>query len=191
MWSKHNDAQVALFAQQFEQVDGRWLYRRSGKGEAYPVTAEERGAFIADFARASTRWRWAMVAASAVIIAINISFFHEREDISEAMMAAGIGVLVIFALVGGRRTYYAPARALARRPVAAAALSEQAWRRRWYQQIKWYQLFGAGGLLLIIAGSQALKADIRNGQGLWPLFVTVGTVVMLAFASWQKWRASR
>src|SRR5438270_2367957 len=85
-----------LFTDQFEQ-DGRgFIYRRSQKGAAIRVSAEERSRFIDEFNRNLRRGMWIMYIGVAVALGGAVLFSVLRgSDLSQAALFIGIGVVMI------------------------------------------------------------------------------------------------
>jgi hypothetical protein len=110
------------FAAQFAREGDAFLYRRSQKGPAIAVSVEERNGFVIAF----DRWMdiEMLVVLVGGIVAVMLAFVV-FPLLAYPMVAITVGVAVILTavLIGLKLAWDAPAKALAGRPVVAAALS--------------------------------------------------------------------
>ena len=177
------------FADQFEQDRANFIYRRSQKGEAFRVSAEERSRFIDEFDTKLRRAKW--------IIYIGLTFalggmvflsVLRKSDLSQAVIFAAIGIAMIPYLAYFRWAWAAPARELAGRVPIAGERSPEEVRRLRFQRMTYGQLASAafGGLVIPFIGSA--HQDVFSGWNrLWLVF---GGALMLfaAVQAFRKWR---
>ena len=187
-WNKARQA----FADQFEKYGNGFVYRRSQKGEAIPVSAEEREQFIDEFNRNIRRGYWILVAATVLILGATIFFSVLRNvDLSEGVIVVSVLAAMIPSLAYNRWLWTAPARALAgRTPVARERSSEEVRRLR-FQRITYGQLAGAafaGAAMPFIAGG---RHDIFSGWNRLWLIVGGGLALFAAVQAFRKWRVEQ
>lgn len=177
------------FADQFEQDGANFIYRRSQKGEAIRVSADERSKFIEEFDRNVRRAKLIMYAGLTLVLGGIIGFSLLRgTDLSQGAISIGIGLVMIpsFAFYGW--AWAAPSRELGgRTPIAGERPSDDARRIR-FQRMTYGQLAGAafGGVMIPFIGSS--RQDVFSGWNrLWLVFG--GAFVLLAAVqAFRKWR---
>jgi tetratricopeptide (TPR) repeat protein len=178
-----------LFDDQFEENGNSFTYRKSQKGEAIRVSAEERTRFIDEFNRNLRRATWGMYIGFAVVVGgILLLTLVEGADVSQAAIYAGIAVVVVPYLAYYYWAWGAPQRELAgRTPVAGERPPEEVRRLR-FERMTYGQLAsaGLGGLALpFIASSR--HALFSGWNRLW--FIFGGAMVALAAVqAFRKWR---
>lgn len=183
------DSVRQTFADQFEQDGTNFVYRRSQKGEALRVSAEERRKFIEEFDQNVRRAKWIIYAGLTVVFGGIIGFSLLRGfELSQAAIFIGIGVVMIPYFVYYRWTWADPARELAGRTPIAGERSPDEVRRLRFQRMTYGQLAGAaaGGLVIPFVGSR--HQDVFSGWNrLWLIFG--GAIVLLAAVqAFRKWR---
>lgn len=78
------------FADQFEQDGANFIYRRSQKGEAIRVSAEERNRFIEQFDKNVRRAKWIIYIGLILVLGGTIGFSLLKDaDLSEAQSSSG------------------------------------------------------------------------------------------------------
>ena len=183
------DSVRQTFADQFDQDGTNFVYRRSQKGDALRVSAEERRKFIEEFDRNVRRTKWIIYAGLTVVFGgtIGISLLRGFE-LSQAAIFIGIGVVMIPYFVYFRWAWAAPARELAGRTPVAGERSPDEVRRLRFRRMTYGQLAvsAVGGLVFPFIGSR--HGDIFSGWNrLWLLFG--GAIVLLAAVqAFRKWR---
>lgn len=177
------------FADQFEQDGSNFIYRRSQKGEAIRVSAEERTRFIDEFNRSLRRGMWMMYIGLALTLGGAVLFSVLRgSDLSQAALFAGMAIVMVpyFAYVSW--VWGAPARELAGRTPIAVERSPGEVRRLRFQRITYGQLGIAAlaGLAIPLFGS-ARQEVLSGWNRLWLAFGG-GLVLFVAIQAFRKWR---
>lgn len=177
------------FADQFEQDGSGFVYRRSQKGEAFRVSAEERTKFIEDFDRDLRRAQWMIYIGIGLAVAGVVLFTIVSH--SNFPQVAGV-VAMIFGMVPYliyfRRAWAAPARALAGRTPIARELSRDEVHELKFRKITYGNLAAAafGGVVIAFAGSKSL--DFHSvSTWLWAV-PGVGLVLFAAVQAFRKWQ---
>lgn len=183
------DSVRQTFADQFEQDGTNFVYRRSQKGEALRVSAEERRKFIDEFDQDVRRSKWIIYAGLTVVFGGIIVFSLLRDvELSQASIFIGIGVVMIPYFVYFRWAWAAPARELAGRTPIAGERSPDEVRRLRFRRMTYGQLAvsAVGGLVIPFVGGR--HQDIFSGWNrLWLIFG--GAIVLLAAVqAFRKWR---
>jgi Flp pilus assembly protein TadD len=177
------------FADQFEQDGKNFFYRRSQKGEAIRVSAEERNKFIDEFDRNVRRANWIIYAGLTLVLGGIIAFSLLRgSDLSQVAVFVGIGLVMIPYSAYYRWAWAAPARELAGRTPVARERTPDEVRRLRFERMKYGQLAAAafGGLIIPFVG--ASRQNVFSGWGrLW--LVLGGAFALLAVVqAFRKWR---
>jgi tetratricopeptide (TPR) repeat protein len=177
------------FADQFEQDGTNLVYRRSQKGEAIRVSADERSKFIDEFDRNVRRAKWIIYVGLTLVFGGIVGFSLLRgSNLSEIAIFVGIGLAMIPYFAYYRWAWAAPARELARRTPIAGARSPDEVRRLRFQRMTYGQLAGAafGGLAIPFIGIS--RHDVFSGWNrLWLVFG--GAIILLAAVqAFRKWR---
>jgi tetratricopeptide (TPR) repeat protein len=180
------------FADQFEQDGSGFVYRRSQKGEAIRVSAEEHDRFIGEFNSNLRRANWIIYVGLTLVLGGIIALsLLSGSDLSEAAIFIGIGAVMIPYVAYYRWAWAAPARELAgRTPIAVERSPEEA-RRLQFQRVSYGQLAGAAfaGLVIPFIGSSG--DDVFSGWNrLWLVFGGA-LVLMAAVQAFRKWRSER
>jgi tetratricopeptide (TPR) repeat protein len=177
------------FADQFEQDGSGFIYRRSQKGEAIRVSADERSRFIDEFNRNLRRGMWMMYIALTLALGGVILFSVLRgTDLSQAAMFITIGVLMIPYLWYNRWAWGAPTRELAGRTPIAGERSPDEVRRLRFQRMNYRQLGIAALASLALPFMVSRREDVFSGWNrLWLAF-SGALVLFLATQAFRKWR---
>lgn len=192
MWGEHNKFQVAMFKQQFAREHGRWVYRRKGTGEAYPVTREERDTFIATFSIFLNRLTWSITGAiAALVLALAVPLSWARLDLFAAVFGIGFVLILLPVLLLLLRAFNAPQRALARRAAVAMPLSPAERERRWSDQVGWGAIGICGLALAVPLVTHLWGQDMLHGWGRLLLILPAAFTAFMAWLVWRKWRAGR
>lgn len=180
------------FADQFEQYGSGQVYRRSQKGRAISVTAEERRKFTEEFDRRLRRANWILYMGLTLALGGVIGFSLFRgSDVSQAAIFVAIGIVMIPYFAYYQWAWGAPARELARRiPVAGERTPEEV-RQFYFQRITYGQLATAAFAGLVIPFISSSGQEIFSGWNrLW--FVLGGAlVVFAAVQAFRKWRSEQ
>jgi tetratricopeptide (TPR) repeat protein len=183
------DAVRQSFVDQFEQNGTHFIYRRSQKGEAIRVSAEERSKFIEEFDRNVRRAKWIIYAGVTLVLGGTIGFSLLRgTDLSQAAILIGIGLLMVPYFAFYRWAWAAPARELGGRTPIAGERSSDEVRRLGFQRMTYGQLAGAalGGVMIPFIGNS--REDVFSGWNrLWLVFGG-GLVLLAAVQAFRKWR---
>ena len=177
------------FADQFEQQGTSFIYRKSQKGEAIRVSAEERDRFLDEFARNSHRANWIIFVAIAVTIGgtITLSVF-EGFDVPQAAFMVAIVVAIIPYFVYFKWAWAAPARELVGRTPVARERSPEEFRRLALQRITYGQLASAAAGGLIIPFVATSRQNLFDGWNRVWLVFGGGLVLLAAVQAFRKWR---
>ncbi|MDB5499768.1 MAG: hypothetical protein JWP28_3799 [Phenylobacterium sp.] len=109
-----------MFVDQFEPDGTSYVYRKSSKGAAIRVSAEERDAFIADFNRNLGRLYWGLLVGTVVfVLPLTIWVAMQDGELSQWSIYAGLGVVLALYMLGWQQAWNAPARKLATRSTVA------------------------------------------------------------------------
>jgi len=178
-----------LFADQFERDGNSYIYRRSQKGEAFRVTAEERTCFVDEFDRHMRRATWTIYLATAVaIVAVVLVMMRTKSEVPDTAIYGSLAALVLAYMAYFRWAWSAPARQLSGRTPIARERSADEVRRLTLGRITYGQLAGASaaGLALpFVASSRG--SPISGWNRIWLLFAG-GIVVLAAVQAFRKWR---
>jgi tetratricopeptide (TPR) repeat protein len=177
------------FADQFEQDGANFIYRRSQKGEAIRVSAEERSKFIEEFDRNVRRAKWIIYVGLTLVLGGIIGFSLLRgTDLSQGAIFIGIGLVMIPYFAFYRWAWAAPARELGgRTPIAGERPSDEVRRMR-FRRVTYGQLASAafGGVMIPFIGSS--RQDVFSGWNrLWLVFGGA-LVLFAAVQAFRKWR---
>jgi Flp pilus assembly protein TadD len=177
------------FADQFEQDGSGFVYRRSQKGEAFRVSADERSRFIEQFDRDLRRARWMIYLGITFALGAVVLFSVLRgSQFPEAAAVAAFIVGMAPYFVYFRRAWAAPARELAGRTPIARELSSDEVRELKFRKITYGNLAAAafGGLAVAFFGSRS--SDLHS-PWIW-LWVAPGAALVLfaAVQAFRKWR---
>lgn len=178
------------FADQFEQDGANFIYRRSQKGEAIRVSAQERSKFIEEFDRNVRRAKWIIYVGLTLVLGGIIGFSLLRgTDLSQGAILIGIGLAMIPYLAFYRWAWAAPARELGGRTPIAGERPPDEVRRIRFQRMTYGQLAGAAfGGVMMIPFIRSSRQDVFSGWNrLWLVFG--GALVLLAAVqAFRKWR---
>lgn len=183
------DAARQAFADQFEQDASGFVYRRSRKGEAIRVSAEERQQFIEGFSRDLTRAMFVMAATMALVVGGMLVLGTGRGwDVPEAAVVAGIVAATIPYFAYYWWAWGAPSRALQGRTPIARERSREEVRELTFRRMTY------GNLATAAAGGIALPLIGSRGHGLltgWGRLWIVGGAALVLFVgvqAFRKWR---
>ena len=85
------------FADQFEQDGTNFVYRRSQKGVAINVTAQERGKFIDKFGRDLRRAKWLIYGGLTITLGVAVGFtLLMGSDLSQIVIFIGVVTSPLF-----------------------------------------------------------------------------------------------
>ena len=188
----HFDQLKQLFADQFT-LDGRdYIYRKSMKGAAIRVTAQERDAFIADFARRIRYASWMLVGGTIGLIALLVFFDFDRGTAgADIALYGGFAMMMAIFWLGYLWAWNAPVRTLERRPEVGEALTGHEARRQAFERMTYGQL-GLGLLAPFFILLQVSKDyDLfYKWNRLWLIGAGV-FVLLVAVQAFRKWRYTR
>lgn len=177
------------FADQFEQDGANFIYRRSQKGEAIRVSAEERSRFIEEFDRNVRRSKWIIYVGLTLVLGGIIGFSLIRgTDFSQAATFIGIGLVMIPYFAFNQWAWAAPVRELGARTPIAGERSPDEVRRLRFQRMTYGQLAGAAFGGVVIPFIESSRQNVLFGWNrLWLVFG--GALVLLAAVqAFRKWR---
>jgi tetratricopeptide (TPR) repeat protein len=178
-----------MFAEQFERNGTSYVYRKSQKGEAISVSADERKNFIGDFDANLRRAKWVLfLGMIAVVGVLTLLIWRTDGELSQLAIFAAMGGVLAPYLLFLHWAWGVPARALAGRTPVARELSAEGVRELRFRRQTYGQLATAalGGLAIPFIGSA--HQDVFSGWGrLWLVF-GVGLVTLAAVQAFRKWR---
>jgi regulator of sirC expression with transglutaminase-like and TPR domain/MFS family permease len=183
------DSLRKAFADQFEQDGTGFVYRRSQKGEAIRVSAEERRKFVDGFDRNVRRSKWMIyLGLSLVLGGILALSLLENYEVSQVATFAAFGLAMIPYFAFNQWAWSAPARELAGRTPIAGELSSDEVRRLRFQRISYGQLAGvaAGGVAIPFIGGS--HQDLFSGWNRLWLLLGSALVLLAAVQAFRKWR---
>lgn len=178
-----------MFAEQFEPHASNFVYRKSQKGQAISVSADDRSRFIYEFDRNLRRAQWILYCGLVLAFGGIIGFsLLKGSDLSQAAMFVGIGLATIPYFAYYRWAWGAPARELGNRTPIAGERSPDEVRRLRFQRMTYRQLAVAafGGVIVPFIGSSG-KDVLAGWNRLWLAF---GGALVL-FAAVQAFRKCR
>jgi Flp pilus assembly protein TadD len=178
------------FADQFEPDGTGFIYRRSQKGEAIRVSADERSRFIDEFDSNVRRAKWIIYVGLTVVLGGIILFSLLRgSDLSRLAMVAGFGIAMVPYFAFYRWAWLAPTRELEGRTPVAGERSPEEVRRLKFRRITYVQLATAAMAALAFPFMVSSKHEnIFSGWNrLWLLFggALLLFVAVQAFRKWQ------
>ncbi len=174
------------FAAQFAPEGDGFLYRRSQKGPAIAVSAEERDAFVAAF----SRWmdiQMLVVLVGGILAVVLAYVVFPAVAYPMVGIIIGVGVILAVVLIGLKLAWDAPARALAARPVAAPALSSAEARRLAVAQMTWSQFLLSAFWSAIFVLHYFSRGQSRPWALVW-LGLGLALLGMTGFRAYQKLR---
>jgi len=178
------------FADQFEPDGTSFIYRRSQKGEAIRVSADERSRFVDEFDRNVRLAKWIIYVGMTVVLGGIVAFsLLSRSNLSELAIVAGLGAVMIPYFAYYRWAWTAPARSLSGRTPVAGELSPEEVQRLKFQRMTYRQLGIAAMAALafpFIASSQ--HEDIFSGWNRLWLFSGAALLLFVAVQAFRKWR---
>jgi len=183
------DAARQAFAGQFEQDTSGFIYRRSQRGEAIRVTAEERQKFINGFDR--QLWRATIVMISSMVLIIGgmiVVGTLKGWDLPEGVIVAGIVAACIPYFAYYRWAWGAPSRALQGRTPIARERNRDEVRQLTFQRMTYGNLAAAaaGGLVFALIGSR--QQDVFSGWGRLWLAGGAALILFVGVQAFRKWR---
>jgi len=171
------------FAAQFARDGDGFLYRRNQKGPAIAVSVEERDAFVAAF----SRWmdiQMLVVLIGGILAVVLAYVIFPAADYPMEGITLGVALVMTAVLIGLKRAWDAPSRALAERPHAAPALSAAEARRRALARTSWAQIALPGILSIYFFARYALRGEER-----WALaWLVIGLAGLAATAVRAYWK---
>jgi len=178
------------FEAQFEVAgETGYLYRHNQKGEAIPVTAEDRDRFISQYVR-----RIRLILGSMMVVLLG--FFGvvvwravaTDSELSDVLIYVGIGAITVVAIGLMYWVRGAPARELQGRTPIAGERSTEEMQAILFKKISYPQLAGVALMGAILPFTLRSHPDVFHGWArLWLLFGAV-IVVVAAVQAFRKWR---
>lgn len=183
------DRTRSLFAEQFESAGTRFVYRKSQKGEAYSVTAEERDQFVGAFDRSIRRAFWIIIG-GIVSMAAAVVFVPllDPGNLPDGAIFAGVFLFIVPYMIHFRWAWAAPARQLTSRTPIAGELDPEQVQRLKFGRMRYRQLAGAaGGGLILSLGAMVRGGSPAGWSLIWPVF-GAAIVLFAAVQALRKWR---
>lgn len=183
------DSARQAFADQFEQDTGGLVYRRSRKGEAIRVSAEERQEFIDGFDRDLWRAMFVMIASTTLMLGgISLLSVLKGWNLPEGVVVVGIFAASIPYFAYYRWAWGAPSRALEGRTPIARERSPDEVRQLRFQRMTYRNLAAAAGAAVVLPLVGSRHDHLFSGWG--RLWLAAGAALLLfvgvqAFRKWQ------
>ncbi|MEP9401036.1 hypothetical protein [Sphingomonas sp. VNH70] len=173
-FKRHLERMRSLFLDQFEADEGSVVFRKSMTGPPIRVSAAERDAFAAAFVNRVKRLMWALMVATLLLCVVPVLAMPDAtNDERNVIVAVGLSAILTACLGSGYWAWTAPARALARRPVAGPARTKREVRERALAQVTYGQL----ALALLVAAIVAVSDGFSLWRGLLGGVVAVGAMI--------------
>jgi len=180
---------ASLFVAQFQRDGDDYLYRKTLKGPAIRVSADERDTFIRLFSRRIMYLNLALIAAvllfSAAVIARALTV---KSFTIEAPIIVGVGLLLAVFMPASLHVWHAPARALAERPVVAPQLTRDEVESVAMERMTWGRLGAAVAGLLVGLFILGQRIDLWTGANRLWLVLSAVAMVGLAYRAVLKLR---
>jgi hypothetical protein len=187
--NSHFDRVREMFANQFEADGDGFVFRKNSKGAAIHVTVAERDGFVVAFNRRLRWMNWGLIAAILVLILGLVAWdLTTNQEVFEAPMYVGLGLILFVFMLGWFRAWNAPAQALATRSPVAPERSHDEFRRIAMRRMTWSQLGAAATAFAVGLWSLSRRIDLSAGWNrLW--LVGAGLLFLLvAYRAYRKWR---
>lgn len=179
-----------VFADQFEMLGSRLVYRRNGRGPAIPATEAEKDAAIDAYIRAAKWMSWATLAGMIAVLVLSMTVAYLISG-RWFYLVSGCGLPVVLAVcfAGLKRAMVSSTSAFNGRTPIARELDRNEARRAMFSRLGWGQLGLGVGVTCLVVGRQALRYDLLHGWSrLW--LAGGGTfLVLFALLAQQKWRS--
>ncbi len=191
MFLKRNiDHLEEIFLRQFEEDDGRILYRKNGRGAPIPVSLDEREAFRSQYRKASIIMIWGPALLTVAGIVLSTLVAPNFIDEGPGLIIISLGLMAAILVLSVRNTA-APARALERRSPVGNELSKDEWHSKHFATTSWPLLGSIFLMSIIVCVSLFTRSEFREWSDyLW----TIGSGILSilgARALWLKYRLSR
>jgi hypothetical protein len=174
---------LQLFADQFTADGPDFLYRKNSRQSAIRVTADERQAFIADFARALSRIFWLLILGMVVGIAGLVIYETAFNGADQPYFTYAVFAFAFAVYMAGYYHYWnAPWRALRTRGVAGGALTRGQARAIALSKISWWQFALAALAVPFLLGSFTHYDRLTVG---WNRLWLVGAALYYAMLAYQ------
>lgn len=180
----------SLFAAQFEEDEIGIAFRKNSSGAAVRVSASERDAFEARFAR-RFRWIfWGYIAAVLVLVGIVVATDAPPESNEQAFYIGMAGLLISFSgLVWWAWTE--PARVLSNRTPMGRPRSRAERDRIHLERLSYFQLALVPVIVTVALVKVAQRWDILHGWGRLWLVGAVCMTILAVVQAFRKWRYAR
>jgi len=178
------------FEAQFEVAgENRYLYRRNQKGEAIPVTEEDRDRFISQYLRRIWVIMGGMMAVLLAFIAVVFwRVAATNSELPDVLIYVGMGGITVVAVGLMYWVRGAPARELQGRTPVARERSTEEMHAIFFKKISYDQLAGVAFIGAILPFTLRSHPDVFHGWArLWFVF-GAAIVVVAAVQAFRKWR---
>jgi hypothetical protein len=181
---------------QFGEENGHFVYRRSGKGEAYRITQEAyedlRAAYIRQYRRTYLLFMALTLTALSAILAGMMMLDVPSDSLAfYVILGATIAPLIALFVHMNHRATTAPARLFEREIPVAPALDREERRRRALGRISYGQLLLAPVVGLVLLFSLSDDVDIWSGAGRLAWLIPAGFSLLAAVQAWRKFEVER
>jgi hypothetical protein len=178
------------FEAQFEASgNGKYIYRRGQKGEAIPVTAEERDRFIQRYVRRIWLILGGMMAVLAAFWGAVFWWMVGRgNDLPNSAMYVGTGVIAVVSIALMYWIRGAPARELEGRTPVSAERSSEEMRGFYLNKTTYGQLAAVAGFGAFLIGMPFLRESDPYSLRWLDLIGGAGLILFAGIRALQKWR---
>jgi hypothetical protein len=178
------------FADQFEQDGSGFIYRRSQKGAAIRVSADERSRFIDEYNRNLGRATWIMYPSIAVVLVglVVVPVLGGFNVPQQPLIVGGIVVALVPFVAYYKWAWGAPAREIAGRTPVAGERSPDEVHRLQFQRVTYGQLAIAAFAGLILPFIESSHGNVLSGWNRIWLVVGGALVLLAAVQACRKWR---
>jgi hypothetical protein len=174
------------FALQFTRDGLGYLYRRSGRGPAIRIMAEERDEMVADFNRGVVLLFWGFVAGS-VLLLLSFEIWPDLlpATLGSSRQAVVTGLVLTGFMIGWWRLTTIAERRVGHRSPAAPGLTRAEQHRFNFSRLGWGVLaMGAAVTLVLIVVTLRQPGPVGWGY----VAGGVAGTVFFAVLGWIKWR---
>jgi hypothetical protein len=178
------------FEAQFEDSGhGKYLYRRSQKGEPLPVTVEERERFVRQYVRRIWLIMAGMMITLLAFVGITIwRIIATHSDFPDMLIYVGTAGIAAVAIALMYWIHGAPARELEGRTPVGRERSKEEMRAILFGRLSYWQLAGVAAMGFIFPFTLRSHPDVFHGWArLWLVF-GASMVLMAAVQAFRKWR---
>lgn len=187
---------ASQFMRQFVEEDGRLVYRRHGRGPAYPVTDMQVEDFLNQYMRRTRIARLSLFLATIVAGGGGALMLAEVDPMPSDGVITAFAVCLIVVLVGvfvwaELRSQTQPERDLSRITPAAPAIDADEWNRRQLEAVPWINFAIPPLMGLFIVWAFRDDVDSLSGWGRLIWLIPIAATALAVVQATRKWRTTR